>query len=245
MEITDIITPETKVLAVVAHPDDFEDYWGGTMLKLLEAGQAVPANIFVVVATNGGAGGRNTYRDSETLITLRHQEQLASLAQLGIPAQNLVMLDFQDGSLDSHDNQLLDQVVLQIRQLQPDLVLTHNPDARILHLEGGDYYTHRDHRELGAVVLDGVYPFSRDLLFFPHHGERGSSSHTVTRVLLSESAHSNVAVDITDYLQRKLDLFAVHASQIVSREQQLAYFQKLHAKNGRYIEQFEYVEIFN
>lgn len=241
-----ILNSKTKVLAFVAHPDDFEDYWGGTVISFLNDNNIDPKNITVIVATDGSNGGRDRFSNSKKLKKTRREEQIQSLSALGIPSANLEMWKFRDGSLDSRNKALQEKVVVAIKEYKPDIIFTHSSETQLLNLFSGTYFVHRDHRELGKTVLDAVYPFSRDLLFYPKHAKIGLTPHIVTKVLLSESSNPNIRVQINSLLSAKVDLFSHHKSQLDSLDSIRNYYLKLHLhSDGNYYEEFRFIEIFN
>src|SRR5690606_27333982 len=144
---------------IMAHPDDMEDAFGGTLLKLITEQCIDPTNIFLVTCTDGGKGGRSMYQDAEILKHLRVEEQYKALEYLHIPHANYYNVMQPDGFINAET--LLEQVVYYIRTLQPDIVCTHSPDTYFsLNDTGEVYYNHKDHRTIGQVTLDAVYPYS-------------------------------------------------------------------------------------
>jgi LmbE family N-acetylglucosaminyl deacetylase len=239
------ILKNKKILAVVAHPDDFEDYFGGTMLQLLEQKVIKGEDIHVVVATDGSNGGRDKYFNPQELKQLRQQEQQSAIAHMGIPTNHLQMWDFIDGSLNAHDPRLLEAIVKAIRNTKPDILLTHNYQEILVDLPNGTYFIHRDHRELAQATLDAMYPFSRDQLFFPQHITDGLNPHTATEILIAETSTPNVQVDITKQLEAKVKLVQLHASQFEEAAKIKQYYLNLHSREDGICEEFKYVKVFN
>src|SRR5439155_730714 len=69
------------------------------------------------------------------------------------------------------------EVVRQIRRFRPDIVITSDPLRR--------YQQHRDHRIIGQVTLDAVFPYARDRLHFPDlYRSEGLEPHKVHQVLI-------------------------------------------------------------
>ncbi|MCP5110664.1 MAG: PIG-L family deacetylase [bacterium] len=131
--------PDTPlhIIAIGAHPDDCEYYFGGTAAKFAAAGHQVQ---FVSV-TNGDAGHHRL--SGAELVDRRRAETAEAARRLGI-ASSLV-LDHHDGLLEP-SLEARQQIIRLIREWRADLVLTHRPN---------DY--HPDHRYTSLLVQDAAY----------------------------------------------------------------------------------------
>jgi LmbE family N-acetylglucosaminyl deacetylase len=129
------------VLAVFAHPDD--EVWcaGGTLALCGAAGQAVT----VVCATRGELGpvADGALVAGSSLGEVRERELRASCGVLGV--DDVRVLGLPDAGVDwAADLQgTLEQLVLLIRQLQPDVIVTFGSDG---------LYGHSDHVAIGRLV---------------------------------------------------------------------------------------------
>ena len=144
-------TPQ-KVLVVTPHPDDADFWCSGTVAKWIADG----ATVRYVLCTDGGKGTTDPDISSSDLSKIREQEQADAVEALGV--QELVLLHHPDGSLEDNDEFRM-ELVRQIRQVQPDVVLCPEPYRKNL-------AWHRDHRIAGQVTLDAVFPCARDHLHF-------------------------------------------------------------------------------
>jgi LmbE family N-acetylglucosaminyl deacetylase len=242
-EIENILHGKKSILAVVSHPDDFEDYFSGTMFYGFDKNLIKPENVHILVCTDGGKGGRDKEQDQEKLKETRKDEQSKSLNYMGIPHDNCHFLDFEDGYIHNVNNVLTERISYFIRKLKPDLMLTHNGFEAIIDKPNGTYYVHKDHRTVGQAVLDAAYPYSRDLLFFPHHHQEGLSGHMILEILLAETAYPNVKVDVTEYMPQKIGLIKQFMSQVDSEAWLTKYFKDTTYEDGCYIENFRYLRI--
>jgi LmbE family N-acetylglucosaminyl deacetylase len=93
-----------------------------------------------------------------------------------------------------------------IRKYRPKIVVTSDPYRR--------YVWHRDHRIIGQVVLDAVFPFARDHLAYPDLLAEGLEPHKVEEVWFWASEDINYRSDITDTFHLKLSALRCHESQI-------------------------------
>ncbi|MBP9690594.1 PIG-L family deacetylase [Candidatus Woesebacteria bacterium] len=243
IKIKSILEGKKSILAVIAHPDDFEDYFSGTMLIALEKGWIKPEYIHLLIVTDGSSGSRGKIVDPKVLKKMRFDEQMKALDAVAIPRENCHFLDFKDGYVHNNDNRLTERVAYYIRKLKPDLLLTHNGFEAIIERESGMYYVHKDHRMVGQAALDACYPYSRDLLFFPEHHKEGLNGHFLLEVLVAETQNPNVKVDITKKMPEKIGLLKNFMSQIESDEWLYNYFKDTTGEAGRYLEAFKYVKI--
>jgi LmbE family N-acetylglucosaminyl deacetylase len=86
----------------------------------------------------------------------------------------------------------------------------------VFYRDGG--VNHTDHRAAGMAAVDAVYPAARNPMAFPWLAKAGLASHSVRRLYLFWPNDSNVRVDVTATLDRKMDALRAHASQIKEPE---------------------------
>jgi LmbE family N-acetylglucosaminyl deacetylase len=190
-----------RVLVITAHPDDSEFGAGGTVAKLVKEGREVA----YCIVTNGNKGSSDRTMTPERLATIRADEQRNAARVLGV--ERVAFLGYPDGEVeDTRD--LRRDISREIRRSRPDLVICQNPN-RTYNLGA----SHRDHRTVGGVVLDCVYPLARDYLAFPEL-QRDYEPHNVREVYTVQWEQPGLVVDITDTMDRKLEAIRCHASQI-------------------------------
>jgi LmbE family N-acetylglucosaminyl deacetylase len=86
------------------HPDDETLACGGTLSKKIDSG----ASVRLVVVTDGAASGGEAA--NPLLSQIRRSEALAAAAILGITAEDVRFLEFEDGALASAGGGLLDAI---------------------------------------------------------------------------------------------------------------------------------------
>ena len=133
------------VLAVFAHPDDEGFGCGGTLAALAAGGH----RIALICATNGDVGEISdpALATPETLPSVRQGELRAAMDLTGI--LDVRFLNYRDSGMPGWDDNnhprslyqapaetVVEQVATVIRELRPDIVITHDPT-------GG--YGHPDH----------------------------------------------------------------------------------------------------
>ena len=193
------MTTAVDVMVIVAHPDDAEFGAAGTVANWIRDGkQAV-----YVVCTNGNKGTSDRNIDPEQLAAIREKEQLNAAKTLGV--RYVEFLGYPDQSLEDTPS-FRKHIVKMIRKHRPEIVVTSDPYKR--------YVWHRDHRIVGQVVLDAVFPFARDHLAYPDLLEEGFEPHKVKEIWFYASEDINYRSDITDTFHLKLSALRCHESQI-------------------------------
>ncbi len=192
-----------RVLAICAHPDDMESWCGGTLAQLADRN----CDVRLVVCTAGEKGSADRTKGPEEIGQTRMTEQKVAIARLGI--RGVRFLGGLDGEMEDAPA-FRAEVVSLLREFRPAVVFTHDPEHPY-----PPYITHRDHRVVGRVVLDAVYPAARDHLYFPEQIAEGLEPHAVAQVWLFSSLVATTAVDISETLERKIVARLDHRSQTI------------------------------
>jgi len=237
----EIFGNKKKVMVVSGHPDDLEVMAGGTVARLIKEGKEVRS----VKVTMGDKGSQQQEISKEELTQIRLKEDTASMKSLGITDDNNVYLKFEDGAVENNMD-LIKELARQIRLFQPEIILTHNPENKIIRFaEGVNWVNHRDHRNTALSAVDAAYPYSRDTLFFPEQlKEAGAKSHACAEFLFFDyyEGPDIVAVGVTDFIDARVAAHANHSSQY-SREnaqESADFFTKLD-DSGQNFERFRYI----
>ena len=195
-------TPKSA-LAIGAHPDDIEFGCGGTLAKWAADGCV----IHHLVCTDGSKGTWDAGADTVALAARRQIEQRDAAARLarGVAAVTgeVRFLQYVDGELDSSLRERGD-VAKAIRELQPQVVLGHDPWKR--------YRLHPDHRHAGLLACEGIVA-ARDPHFYREHG---IAHHRPDALLLWEADEPDHGEDISAHISAKLDALHAHESQFES-----------------------------
>ena len=191
---------QAQVMVVTPHPDDAEFGVAGTVARWVKEGKEV---VYVVCA-NGDKGTSDINMKPEKLVKIREQEQLAAAKLLGV--REVIFLRHSDQSLEDTP-EFRKEIVRLIRMYRPDTVVTADPYRR--------YIWHRDHRIVGQVTLDAIFPYARDHLAYPDLLEEGLQPHKVKEVLLWAAPEDiNYRLDITNTFDIKLAALRCHKSQV-------------------------------
>ncbi|MBI3327677.1 MAG: PIG-L family deacetylase [Nitrospinae bacterium] len=179
------------VLAFGAHPDDVEIWCGGLLLKLNDRGYRTG----IVDLTVGDMGSRGTPE-------VRRQELMAAGDALNL--DHVEVLDFQDCRVtDDFPGRL--KIAAVVRRLRPTLVLAPywgGPPGRGI--------GHTDHQAAGYLVSHGVN-FAH-LGALPLDGEPHAVS-TIFYYLFPHEMQPTFVVDISDYVDRWVEVLKCHHSQ--------------------------------
>jgi LmbE family N-acetylglucosaminyl deacetylase len=183
-----------RVMIIGAHPDDPEK-GGGTAAKYVELGHQVQ----LVAVTNGDAGHQSM--GGGALAKRRTKEAKAAGQAIGA---DYIVLDNHDGELiPSLENRRT--LIRVIREFNPDLIFTHRTN---------DY--HPDHRYTGILVQDAAYmvmvpnivadtpPLKKNpvIMFLSDHFTEPSSFKP------------DIVVAIDDVIEKKIDMYHSHESQM-------------------------------
>jgi LmbE family N-acetylglucosaminyl deacetylase len=193
-----------NVLVVCAHPDDPDFGVAGTVACWASQG----AKVTYLIVTDGSKGSPEPDMTREKLIQLREEEQRKAAEILGV--SEVIFLCQPDGEV-RNTYELQEMIVRQVRTHKPDVLVTHDPTARIVN---NAYLNHLDHREVGDATLDSAFPLARDRLNFPEHEKEGLEPHKVFDIFLIFTNEPNYWVDITDTIDKKVAALKEHKSQI-------------------------------
>src|SRR6188768_459395 len=195
-------TPD-RVLVVAAHPDDIEFGAAGTVARWVAEG----AIVRYLLATRGDKGSDDPATDVAALAELREREQRSAAAEIGV--DGVEFLDEPDGQVEP-SLRLRERITHAIRSFRPEVVMTHDPTVVFVNNE---WVNHPDHRAVGQVTVDAVYPTARDPLNFPEHIAGGLAAWKVAELYLWSTNEANQIVDIGDTIDRKVAALGHHRSQ--------------------------------
>ncbi len=193
------MTTATDVMVISAHPDDSEFGAAGTVAKWTQEGKKV----VYAICTSGDKGTSDRRLTPEDLSKIREKEQMAAAELLGV--QEVVFLKYSDQCLEETP-EFRKQIVRLLRLYRPEIVMTSDPYRR--------YIWHRDHRIVGQVVMDAVFPYARDHLAYPDLLSEGLEPHKVKELWFWGSEDINHRSDITETFGSKLDALRCHESQV-------------------------------
>lgn len=218
-----------RALVVVAHPDDVDFGISATVAAWVEAGTEVA----YCLVTDGDAGGFDPAVPRSEIGGIRRAEQTAAAAAVGV--DKLLFLGHPDGRVEP-TIALRRDISAAIREVRPDLVITHNPERNWKRI----YTSHPDHMATGEATLAAVYPDARNPFAHPELAARGLEAHTVPEVWLMGATAPDVFLDITDTFEKKIEALLCHKSQFASSpaefRERIEGFSKITASAGGFPE---------
>ncbi len=192
-----------SVLVIVAHGDDMEFMAGGTIARLADMGYAVHE----VIATNNERGTLDREWRADLLEQARREEARRGARILGVDP-DIEFLGYEDGRLSETPlNELRERCMRAIRRHRPNILLTWDPFA--------SYENHQDHRAVSWAAMEAA-SFSHFPLYHPEHADEGLAPHYVGQHYFFAKVPQDVnkAVDIADYINRKIEALCEHTSQM-------------------------------
>jgi len=184
------------VLVISCHPDDMEIACAGTLLKCRARGDRV-----VVCHLSSGNLGHVIIPPDE-LIEMRRNEAKKSAA---IADFEVMWGGFHDLDIYSENKESRDKVVEIIKKVNPDFIITHAPN---------DYMP--DHTATSRLVFDAC--FAATLPNYHVKGCEGAARLVPVYymdTLAGVDFNPTEYVDVTDYIDKKIEMLNCHESQIV------------------------------
>ena len=166
----------SRILCIVAHPDDMEYGASAAVAKWTGQGKTVS----YLLLTHGEAGIRNL--PPVEVGPLRAEEQANACRIVGV--DDLEILDFPDGLLEP-DQALRHAIAKRIREFRPDAVMI--SDWR---LEARWGLNHVDHRAAGEATIDAIRDADNPWLF-TDLADSGLAAWKANRLLVTGSAPTN------------------------------------------------------
>lgn len=175
------------LLAIMAHRDDAELLCGGTLIKSASRGKRVGV-LDLTAGEMGSSGSAAT----------RAREASAASGQMGLAVR--MCAELPDARLaNDHHARLI--VIAHLRALRPRIVITHWKVGR-----------HRDHRIASELVRDACYLSGLRKIDLPSEPFRPHKLIYAT-AFREDADPPDFVVDITEQIERKLDVVAIYNSQ--------------------------------
>ncbi len=196
------LSPQLKVLAIHAHPDDVEFQCAGTLALLKRAG----ASITIATMTPGDCGSSEL--PSEEIARVRRNEAARSAELLGADYH---CLEFRDLHI-VHDNPSRKRVTELLRRVRPDIVLTAPPV---------DYMS--DHEVTSLLVRDACFNASVPNYRTDADPDPAEPLTKIPYLYYVDSVEGkdhfgreirpDFIVDVSEVFELKLEMLACHESQ--------------------------------
>jgi len=122
-----------RILIVSPHTDDGEIASGGTIARFIEEGKEV----YYVAFSSCEISVPNAFLEDILKIECRNATEI-----LGIPTENVILLDYEVRTFPLHRQEILDDMIKLNEKIKPDLVLV--PSSNDIH---------QDHKTICAEAL--------------------------------------------------------------------------------------------
>lgn len=183
------------ILAFGAHPDDIELGCSGTIAKEISLGKKVG----IIDLTRGELGTRGS-------VEIRNSEARQAATVLGISVRE--NLDMRDGFFVNDEEHQL-KVIEMIRKYQPEIVLCNAIDDR-----------HIDHGKGSKLVSDACFLSGLRQIKTEFSGvaQEAWRPKVVYHYIQWKNLEPDFVVDITDFMDIKMDSILAYSSQFYNPE---------------------------
>src|SRR5215210_3657956 len=178
---------QIDILAIFAHPDDMELSVGGTLLKMKSLGYRTGA----LDVTRGEMGTRGTSEGRA-----EEAREAARILKLDVREN----LELPDGHVWLTE-ETRTKLVRVLRRLKPKVILTQQTDD-----------PHPDHNHIAELVRESARLASMQK-YDGDFGQERIDVPTVAHNTFSRRVIPTFIVDISDFLEEKMDSIRAHASQ--------------------------------
>ncbi len=183
---------QVDILAIFAHPDDVELTVGGTLLKMKQMGYRTGA----LDVTRGEMGTRGTAEGRA--VEAANAAKILNLdlrVNLGMPDGHVFVTDVERTAM-----------VKILRRLKPKLILTH---------QLGD--PHPDHDHIAHLVRESAR-LSSMKRYDEETGDEKIAVPVVAHNTFSRRVEPSFVVDISDFLEEKMEAIRAYQSQFYDAE---------------------------
>lgn len=195
-----------RALVVSAHPDDVEFGCAGTLARWADHGAAIT----LCIVTDGSTGTQDRDLMGDNLAKVRREESERAAEVIG--ARGVEWLGYRDGYVE-YTLDLRKDIARQFRLHRPHryIVMEQAPTIE------NRFVNHPDHRAVALASLDVVVTAGTTPGHFPELLDEGVQPWRGLRELWVMGPGSKpVAVDISAYIERKIDALMCHESQVGS-----------------------------
>lgn len=183
----------SKVLVVSPHPDDETLGCGGTLLRHLDRGDKINWLIFSAIMEENNYLKEKREKRNNEIIVVAQAYNFESIEQFYYPTTKLDTIPLVD---------MIEKSAKVLKQIKPEIIYLPFP---------GDI--HSDHRVvfevMSACTKQFRYPWIKRLLAYETLSETDYSISP-----LFHHFHPNVFADITNYLERKIEIMKLYSGEL-------------------------------
>jgi LmbE family N-acetylglucosaminyl deacetylase len=193
-----------KIVVFAPHPDDESAGCGGLIAKRISQGY----DALIVVMTDG----RHAFSESlgihsdpspEELKTIRKEEIRRAMKILGLPEENLIFLDFEDGRLRENAEKA-EELVAQI--------LEKNRPEEVYFPAENDH--HKDHKATNRIVKNSIGKLGLPAMKYQYViSQRFSRIGPIFDRIIDPFKHT-IFVDVSEFVSLKEEALKAYVSEI-------------------------------
>lgn len=183
-----------NILAFAAHPDDIEEMCFGTLMKYRAQGD----KIYIALSTSGNIGS-NWHESREEIAAIREEEALAAAKYTGAEVK---FLRYDDEGLQDTAESRRD-FLNAVRWADPDVILTHSP-----------HDPSTDHAMTARLITEVLLVVGAKLVPTEEPPIEKAPSLFFWDIPGGLHFDPQVWVDITEYMEQKMEAIACHRSQM-------------------------------
>lgn len=198
-----------NILVLAPHTDDGEFGCGGTIAKFIEEGK----NIFYVAFSTAKKSVPKGYPENILEIEVKESTKV-----LGIPAENLIILDYEVRRFSESRQQILDNMIRLGNQIKPDIVFL--PST---------FDTHQDHN---IISKEGFRAFKKTTMLGYEIPWNNLTFNTNSFIILTE-----------EHLSKKVQSLKCYKSQTFRHYATEKFVKSLAITRGAQIGE-KYAEVF-
>lgn len=234
------------ILLIGAHADD-DAMSHGTLAML----QAHGNQIYIVTLTTGNVGTQDPNLSRTQLAEIRRQEELAALAELGVPGEHYINLGYDDGLLEFEDRKaVVERLVRLIRTIRPDVLFAFDPGKRY------QRWHKSDHRTAAYLAADAARAAMWRLLFEGQIVQEGLKEYMIPEYMFYDGAREdeNLWVDISEFVEKRVsggakyvsqfgpgwNTYKPHLSEVELKQMKDSVRAAIRTKDGKPVEGFRY-----
>ncbi len=178
------------ILAIGVHPDDIELSCSGYLLKEIHAGRKVA----LLDLTQGELGTRGN-------VQIRRKEAMEAAKKMGALSREI--LNLGDGFFDNN-KKAIEPIIVKIRKWRPSIILANAIEDR-----------HPDHGRAAELVARAAYLSGLRKIETTHNGKKQQAwrPQAVYHYIQDYPLKPDLVVDITGFLDQKMDLIQTFKSQ--------------------------------
>jgi len=197
-----------RIEVFVAHPDDEIIGLGGTLSKLKENDSEVKVVIFHL----GGKSVKGVY-DETTGMQVREKESEVVSKFLGFIHEHWNIPEIIDRRA------VVRKIVGEIRNFKPNIIFTHSPQDR-----------HHLHVGVSSAVTEAAWHASQ--LYYLDLGDPWRTNDVYYFEIWDLFTHPTLVVDITNYINRKIEAMKLYESQVKAFPRIISYIEALARVRG-------------